>query len=62
MAPSEESSFSLMRVMDLHVYGVELVNVIFRSAFAHDTLAPSQASRCGGHQLKLAVTFGVSSG
>ena len=33
-----------MRVMDVHVYGVDLVNVIFRSAFAHDTLAPPQAS------------------
>ena len=26
-----------MRVMDVHVYGVDLVNIIFGSAFAHDT-------------------------
>ena len=37
-----------MRVMDVHVSGVQLASVIFRSAFAHD------------HQLKLAVTFGIS--
>ena len=37
-----------MRVMDLHVYGSDLVNLIFRSTFAHDTQAPLQASRCGG--------------
>ena len=33
-----------MRVMDVHMYGVNLVSVIFRSAFAHDTQAPPQAS------------------
>ena len=37
-----------MLVMDVHVYGVDLVRVIFRSAFAHDTQAPSQASWYGG--------------
>ena len=31
-----------MRVMDVHVYGVDLVSVIFRSALAHDTHAPPQ--------------------
>ena len=51
-----------MRVMDVHVYGVDLVSVIFRSAFAHDTQAAPRASCCGGHQLQLAVTLGVSAG
>ena len=37
-----------VRVMDGHVYGVDLVRIIFRNAFAHDTQAPSQASWCGG--------------
>ena len=52
-----------MRVKDVHVYGIDLVNVILQGAFAHDTQAPSQASWCGrGHQLQLVVTFGVSPG
>ena len=46
-----------MRVMGVHVYGVDLVSVIF-----HDIQAPSPASWCGGHQLQLAVTFGISAG
>ena len=37
-----------MRVMDVHVYGIGLVSVIFRSVFAHDTQASPQASWCGG--------------
>ena len=49
-----------MRLMDVHVYGVDLGRVIFRSAFAHDTKAPPQASWCGSHQLQLAVTFYIS--
>ena len=36
-----------MRVMDIHVYGIELVGVIFQSAFAHNTQASPQASWCG---------------
>ena len=36
-----------MRVMDVHVYGVDLVSVIFRSAYVHDTQAPPQVSWCG---------------
>ena len=36
-----------MRVMDLHVYGIDPVSVIFRIAFAYDTQAPPQASWCG---------------
>ena len=51
-----------MRVMDVHVYSVHLVSVIFRNAFAHDTQAAPQASWCGGHQLQVAVTFSVSPG
>ena len=51
-----------MRLMDVWVYGVDVVSVIFRSAFAHDTQVTPQASWCGGHQLQLAVTFGVSAG
>ena len=49
-----------MRVMDIHVYGVDMVSVIFQSAFAHNTQAPPLASWCEGHQLQLTVTFGVS--
>ena len=26
-----------MQVMDIHVYGIDLVNIIFWRAFAHDT-------------------------
>ena len=32
-----------MRVIDIHVHGVDLVNVVFRNEFAHDTQAPPQA-------------------
>ena len=38
------------RVIDVHVYGTDLVSVIYWSAFAHDIQAPSQASWCGGLQ------------
>ena len=51
-----------MGMMDVHVYGVDLVSVIFRSAFSEDTQVPPQASWYEGHQLQLAVTFGVSAG
>ena len=37
-----------MLVMDVHVYGVDLASVIFRSAFAHDKKASPQGSWCGG--------------
>ena len=57
---SGENRFCHMRVMDVHVYDVDLVSVIFRSEFAHDTQAPPQASWCGSYQLQFAVTFGVS--
>ena len=33
-----------MRVIDVHVYGIDLVSVIFQSAFAHNTQVPPQAS------------------
>ena len=51
-----------MRVMDVDVYGVDLVSVSFRSAFAHDIQAPPQTSWCGAINLQLALTFGVSAG
>ena len=51
-----------MRVIDVYVYGADLVSVIIRSTFVLDTQASPQASCCGGHQLQLAVTFGVSAG
>ena len=51
-----------MRVMDVHVYGLDLVGVIFRSAFAHYTQASPQVSWCVGHQVQLAVTSVVSAG
>ena len=54
--------FVCLRVMDVHVFGVDLVSVIFRSALAHDTQTPPQASCCGGHRLQLAVIFYVSAG
>ena len=34
--------------MDVHMYGVDLVSVIFQSVFAYDTPAPPQVSWCGG--------------
>ena len=37
-----------MRVMDVHMYGIDLVSIIFQSAFAHDIQSPTQASWCGG--------------
>ena len=37
-----------MRMMDVHVYGVDLVSVLFRSAFAHDIQVPPMASCCEG--------------
>ena len=39
-----------MRVIDVYVYGVDLVSVIFRSVFTHDTQAPPQASWYESHQ------------
>ena len=36
-----------MRVIDVHVYGVDQGSVILRSVFIHDTQAPPQASWCG---------------
>ena len=50
------------RVMDVHVYGVDLVSFILRCAFVNETQSPPQPSWCGDHQLQLAVTFGVSTG
>ena len=35
------------RVIDVHVYGIDLLSVIFRSAFAHDTEIPPLASWYG---------------
>ena len=50
--------FSVMRVVSVYmgeivvqVYGIYLVRVIFRSAFAHETQAPPQALWRGSHQL-----------
>ena len=37
-----------MQVMDVHVYGVDLMSVIFQSAFAHDTQASPRALWYGG--------------
>ena len=48
-----------MRVMKVHMYGVHLVSVILRSAFAKDTLAPPQASWCEGSSV---TTRGVPAG
>ena len=35
------------RVMDVHVYGVDLVSAIFQSAFVQDTLAPARLHGVG---------------
>ena len=37
-----------MWMMNVHVYGIDLVSVTFQSAFAHDTQASPQVSWCGG--------------
>ena len=44
-------------VLPIRVYDIDLVSVIFRSTFVHDTQAQPQASWDGGHQLKLTITF-----
>ena len=36
-----------MREIDLYVFCVDLMSVIFQSVFSHFTHAPPQASRCG---------------
>ena len=36
-----------MRLMDVLLYGVDMVSIIFWSAFAHVTQTPPQASWCG---------------
>ena len=52
-----------MRVMDVHVYRVDLVSVIFRSTFSHGTQAPPQATWLGGRvSVTIAVTLGISVG
>ena len=51
-----------MRVMDIHVYGVDLVSINFQSTFAHNTQAPPRLHGVGGQQFQLMVTFGVSVG
>ena len=40
------------QVMDVDVYGVDLVGTIFWNIFVHDAQAPPQASWCGGHKLQ----------
>ena len=46
---SDESRFCLYASMDVHVHGVNLVSIIFRSTFAHDT---RQASWCRARMRK----------
>ena len=45
--------FVCMRVMDIHVYGIDLLSVIFWSTFSHNTQAHLRLHdmRGGGHQL-----------
>ena len=45
---SDESRVVCMRVMDVYMYGLDLVSVIFRSEFVHDSRAAPQASWYGG--------------
>ena len=49
-----------MRVMDLHVYGVGLAGVTFRSAFSTKYRSHLWLHGVEGHQLQFAVIFGVS--
>ena len=54
-----------MCVMDVHVYGVDLMSVNSRSAFAHDTQAPPQAfstwlTLANTHSHRQTHTFGHS--
>ena len=51
-----------MQVLDVHMYGVNLVGIIFQSAFAHDTQVPPQASWCGQQGVTTHVTFAISAG
>ena len=51
-----------MWMMDVHIYNIDQVSAIFRSAFTHDMQAPLQASWFGGQKFQLAVRFGVSEG
>ena len=50
---SDASRICRMRVMDVHLYGIDLVSVIFRNAFVHDTKPPTQASWSGDNQFRL---------
>ena len=51
-----------MWMMVIQMHGIDLVSVVFWSAFAHNTQILPQASWYGGHQLQLAVIFGISAG
>ena len=51
-----------MRVMDIHVYCIDLLSIIFRSAFVHDTQSLLRLHSVGGHQSQLMVISGVSAG
>ena len=51
-----------MWVMDIHVYGVDLVSIIIWIAFPHETQAYFRLHGVGDHQLQLMLTFGVSAG
>ena len=59
---SDENEFSLYASDGHTCVQLDLVSVIFRTAFPHDTQVPPQASWCGGHQLQLPITFSVSAG
>ena len=62
---SDDSRFCLQLYasdVDVHMYGINLVSIIFRSAFTHDTQAPPLAPWFGDHQLQLEVTVGVAAG
>ena len=51
-----------MRVMGVHVYSVDLVSVIFRSAFTHEHRHNLRLHGMRSHQLQLIVTFVVFAG
>ena len=52
-----------MQVMDVHLYGVDLMSFVFRGVPSPTTHRPHlRLHGVWGYQLELAVTFGVSSG
>ena len=54
--------FVCMRVMDVHVYGIDLVSIITLVHLPTTNRPHLRLHGVQGHQLQLTVTFGVSAG